>query len=129
MAKFGIGQPVTRFEDPRLLRGQGHFINDVNLPGQAHAVILRSPHAHARIVRIDAAAALASAGVLAVFTEADLAADGLGTMRVNLQRKRPDGSPLFYSPHPGLARGHVRYVGDPVAMIVAETANQARDAA
>ena len=129
MAKFGIGQPVTRFEDPRLLRGQGHFINDANLPGQAHAVILRSPHAHARIVRIDAAAALASAGVLAVFTEADLAADGLGMMRVNLQRKRPDGSPLFYSPHPGLARGHVRYVGDPVAMIVAETANQARDAA
>ncbi len=129
MAKYGIGQPVTRFEDPRLLRGQGHFINDVNLPGQAYAVMLRSPHAHARIVAIDAAAAQAAPGVLAVFTEADLAADRLGTMRVNLPRKRPDGSPLFYSPHPGLARGHVRYVGDPVAMVVADTANAARDAA
>ncbi|HUD58026.1 MAG TPA: xanthine dehydrogenase family protein molybdopterin-binding subunit [Acetobacteraceae bacterium] len=129
MAKYGIGQPVTRFEDPRLLRGQGHFINDVNLPGQAHAIILRSPHAHARIVSIDAASALALPGVLAVFTEADLAADGLGTMRVSLPRKRPDGAPLFYSPHPGLARGHVRYVGDPVAMVIAETANTARDAA
>ena len=58
MAKYGIGQPVIRFEDPRLLRGQGRFINDVNLPGQAHAVVLRSPHAHARIVGVDAAAAL-----------------------------------------------------------------------
>ena len=90
MAKYGIGQPVTRFEDPRLLRGQGHFINDVNLPGQAYAVMLRSPHAHARIVAIDAAAAQAAPGVLAVFTEADLAADRLGTMRVNLQHKHTD---------------------------------------
>jgi aerobic carbon-monoxide dehydrogenase large subunit len=129
MAKYGIGQPVTRFEDARLLRGQGRYINDVNLSGQAYAIILRSPHAHARIVSIDAAHAIASPGTLAVFTEADLAADGLGTMRVSLPRKRPDGAPLFYSPHPGLARGAVRYVGDPVAMIVAETQSQARDAA
>ena len=128
-SKFGIGQPVTRFEDPRLLRGQGRFINDLNLPNQAHAVMLRSPHAHARIVGIDATAARAAPGVLAVYTQADLAADGLGTMRVNLLRKRPDGSPLFYSPHPGLARDEVRYVGDPVAMVVAETLAQARDAA
>jgi carbon-monoxide dehydrogenase large subunit len=129
MAKYGIGQPVTRFEDPRLLRGQGRFINDVDLQGQAYTVILRSPHAHARIVSIDATRALASPGALAVFTEADLAADGLGTMRVSLARKRPDGSPLFYSPHPGLARGAVRYVGDPVAMVIAETLTAARDAA
>ena len=129
MAKYGIGQPVTRFEDPRLLRGQGRFINDVNIPGQAHCAMLRSPHAHARIVSVDTAAALAAPGVLAVYTETDLAADGLGTMRVALPRKRPDGSPLFYVPHPGLARGFVRYVGDPVAMIVAETLAQARDAA
>jgi aerobic carbon-monoxide dehydrogenase large subunit len=129
MAQYGIGQPVTRFEDPRLLRGQGRFINDVNLPGQAHTIILRSPHAHARIISIDPTAALAAPGVLAVFTEADLAADGLGTMRVSLPRKRPDGSPLFYSPHPGLARGHARYVGDPVAMVVAETLSEAREAA
>ena len=93
MAKYGIGQPVTRFEDPRLLRGQGRYINDLNLPGQAHAIVLRSPHAHARIVSIDATRALASQGALAVFTEADLAADGLGTMRVSLPRKRPDGAP------------------------------------
>jgi carbon-monoxide dehydrogenase large subunit len=129
MAKYGIGQPVPRFEDPRLLRGQGRFINDVNIPGQAHCAMLRSPHAHARIVSMDTAAALAAPGVLAVYTEADLAADGLGTMRVSLPRKRPDGSPLFYVPHPGLARGFVRHVGDPVAMIVAETLTQARDAA
>ena len=129
MGQYGIGQPVSRFEDPRLLRGQGRFINDVNLPGQAHAAMLRSPHAHARIVAIDTSAALAAPGVLAVFTEADLAAAGMGTMRVALPRKRPDGSPLFYVPHPGLARGFVRYVGDPVAMIVAETLTQARDAA
>ena len=129
MSKYGIGQPVARFEDPRLLRGQGRFINDVNIPGQAHCAMLRSPHAHARIASVDTSAALAAPGVLAVFTEADLAADGLGTMRVNLPRKRPDGSPLFYVPHPGLARGFVRYVGDPVAMIVAETLAQARDAA
>jgi carbon-monoxide dehydrogenase large subunit len=128
-AKYGIGQPVTRFEDPRLLRGQGRFINDVNLPGQAHAVVLRSPHAHARIVAIDTATARAAPGVLAIYTQADLAADGLGTMRVNLPRKRPDGSPLFYSSHPGLARGEVRYVGDPVVLVVAETLPQARDAA
>jgi carbon-monoxide dehydrogenase large subunit len=129
MAKYGIGQPVARFEDPRLLRGQGRFINDVNLPGQAHAAMLRSPHAHARIVAIDTGEASRAPGVLAVFTQPDLAADGMGTMRVNLPRKRPDGSPLFYVPHPGLASGHVRYVGDPVAMIVAETLAQARDAA
>jgi carbon-monoxide dehydrogenase large subunit len=129
MAKYGIGQPVPRFEDPRLLRGQGRFINDVNIPGQAHCAMLRSPHAHARIVSMDTEAALAAPGVLAVYTEADLAADGLGTMRVSLPRKRPDGSPLFYVPHPGLARGFVRHVGDPVAMIVAETLTQARDAA
>ena len=101
----------------------------MNLPGQAHAIIVRSPHAHARIVSVDATAALASPGVLAVFTEADLAADGLGTMRVSLSRKRPDGSPLFYSSHPGLARGRARYVGDPVAMVIAETLSEARDAA
>lgn len=129
MTKFGIGQPVTRFEDPRLLRGQGRYVNDVDIPGQAHAVILRSPHAHARIVAVDAGAARALPGVLAVLTEAELAEDALGTMTVNIPRKRPDGSPMFYSPHPGLARGHVHYVGDPVAMVVAETQAVARDAA
>ena len=72
MGQFGIGQSVTRFEDPRLLRGGGRFINDVNLPGQAHAVVVRSMHAHARIRSIDSAAALRAPGVLAVFTGADV---------------------------------------------------------
>src|SRR5215470_12121210 len=126
--EFGIGQAVPRFEDPRLVRGQGRFVNDVNLPGQAHAYVLRSPHAHARIRSIDIAAALAVPGVLGIFTGDDVAADGLGTTVMTLKRKRPDGSPMFAPPHPGLARGRVRYVGDPVALVVAETVAQAKDA-
>ena len=78
MSKYGIGQPVLRFEDPRLLRGQGRYINDVNLPGQVHAVFVRSQHAHARIKSIDVAEARQSPGVLAVYTGHDVAADGLG---------------------------------------------------
>src|SRR4249920_496681 len=121
MGEFGIGQAVPRFEDPRLVRGQGRFVNDVNLPGQAHAYVLRSPHAHARIRSIDTASAAAAPGVLGVFTGDDVAADGLGTTVMSLKRKRPDGSPMFAPPHLGLARGRVRYVGDPVALIVADT--------
>jgi carbon-monoxide dehydrogenase large subunit len=129
MGEFGIGQPLSRFEDKRLLKGAGRFVDDVALPRQARAVILRSPHAHARIARLDARAALAAPGVLAVFTEADLSADGLGANAPTLQRNRPDGSPMFWRAHPGLARERVRYVGDPVAMVVAETVEQAKDAA
>jgi aerobic carbon-monoxide dehydrogenase large subunit len=129
MAKYGIGQPVSRFEDPRLLRGQGRFINDVDLIGQAYAVVVRSPHAHAAIRAIDTGAAAHMPGVLAVYTGDDVKRDNLGTMTVALPRKRPDGSPIFARPHPGLARGRVRYVGDPVALVVAETLAAARDAA
>src|SRR5262245_13273022 len=129
MGQFGIGQPIKRFEDQRLLRGDGRFHNDVNLPGQTHAVIVRSPHAHARIRSIDTAAALASPGVVAVFTGADLAQDKLGTMQMTLKRKRPDGSPMFAPPHRGLTADRVRYVGDPVALVIAETLAQAEDAA
>ena len=129
MGPFGIGQPVSRFEDARLLQGGGRFIDDVNVPGQTYAVLLRSPHAHARIVTLDAAAAKAMPGVLGIFTQADLAADHLGTTQLNIQRKRPDGSPAFSRPHPGLAKERVRYVGDPVALVVAETVAQAKDAA
>jgi carbon-monoxide dehydrogenase large subunit len=129
MGQFGIGQSVSRFEDPRLLRGGGRYINDVNLPGQAHAVIVRSMHAHARIRAIDAGAAGRAPGVLAVFTGADVARDGLGTMRMTLNRKRPDGSPMFASPHRGLTPERPRYVGDPIALVIAETAAQAEDAA
>ncbi|MBP8308108.1 MAG: xanthine dehydrogenase family protein molybdopterin-binding subunit, partial [Burkholderiaceae bacterium] len=129
MTKFGIGQSVSRFEDPRLLRGRGCFVDDINLAGQAYAVLLRSPHANANIRSIDLAPALASPGVLAVYTGDDVARDGLGTMKVNVPRKRPDGSPMFARAHTGLTRGRVRYVGDPVAMVIAESVWQAKDAA
>lgn len=129
MGQFGIGQAVTRFEDPRLLRGEGRFLDDVNLRGQVHAVIVRSMHAHARVRSVDTSAATRAPGVLAVFTGADVARDGLGTTRMTLRRKRPDGSPMFAPPHPGLVQDRVRYVGDPVALLVAETPAQAKDAA
>jgi carbon-monoxide dehydrogenase large subunit len=129
MSKFGIGQSVSRFEDPRLLRGRGKFVDDINLAGQAYAVMLRSPHAHAAIRSINLAAAQGAPGVLAVYTGDDVTRDGLGTMTVALPRKRPDGSPMFAKPHRGLTSGRVRYVGDPVAMVVAESVTQARDAA
>ena len=129
MGKYGIGQPVLRFEDPRLLRGQGRFINDVNIPGQAHAVLLRSPHAHARIRSIDAIAAKQVPGVVAVYTGADYAADGMGMPKAMMPRKRGDGSPMFAPQRPALVVDRVRYVGDPVAMVVADTLAQAKDAA
>jgi aerobic carbon-monoxide dehydrogenase large subunit len=129
MGQFGIGQAVTRFEDRRLLLGGGRYLDDVNLPGQLAAVVVRSVHAHARIRAIDVEAARKAPGVVAVFTGADLARDGLGTMQMTLKRKRPDGSPMFAPPHRGLAQDRVRYVGDPVALVVAETRGQAEDAA
>src|SRR5881296_894409 len=127
MGQFGIGQSIKRFEDARLVRGEGRFHDDVNLPGQTHAVIVRSVHAHARVRKIDVVESLKAPGVLAVFTGADVA--GLGTMKMTLKRRRPDGSPMFAPPHHGLTRDRVRYVGDPVAMVVAETLARAEDAA
>ncbi|MBL8675694.1 MAG: xanthine dehydrogenase family protein, partial [Rhodospirillales bacterium] len=128
MAKYGIGQPVLRFEDRRLLGGKGRYINDVNLHGQTHAVLLRSPHAHARIKAVRVDAARAAPGVLAVYTGADYAADGLGMPKAAMPRKRPDGSPMFAPQRPALVVDRARYVGDPVAMVVAETIAQAKDA-
>ncbi|MGH8703970.1 MAG: xanthine dehydrogenase family protein molybdopterin-binding subunit, partial [Burkholderiales bacterium] len=127
--RFGIGQAVSRLEDPRLLRGEGRFIQDHDLPGQAHLVLVRSPHAHARIVSIDSSTAASAPGVLGIYTVEDLARDGIGTTAPTLKRSRPDGSPMFWRAHPGLARDRVRYVGDPVAAVVAETLMQAKDAA
>jgi aerobic carbon-monoxide dehydrogenase large subunit len=126
MGQFGIGQAIKRVEDVRLLRGRGRYLDDVNVPGQAHAVVVRSPHAHARLRAIDTSAALRAPGVLAVFTGVDV--EGLGTMTMALKRKRPDGSPMFARPHQGLTRERVRYVGDPIALVVAETRAQAEDA-
>ena len=129
MSKYGIGQPVLRFEDPRLLRGQGKFINDVNLHGQAYAVFVRSPHAHAKITKIDVEAAKAAPGVVAVLTGHDVKADGLGMPKANMPRKRPDGKPMYAPQRPPLVTDRVRYVGDPVVMVVAETLAEAKDAA
>ena len=129
MGKFGIGQGVRREEDPRLLTGRGYYVNDVNLPGQAYTHILRSPYAHAEIRSIDTTAAKAAPGVLAVYVGADVVADNLGFPGMPAKWKRPDGQPMKYRPQPPLATDRVRYVGDPVAMVVAETINQARDAA
>jgi carbon-monoxide dehydrogenase large subunit len=127
--KFGIGQGVLREEDPRLLRGKGLFVSDVELPGQTHAVVLRSPHAHADILGIDISAAAGLPGVLAIYTGEDIAADNLGVPGMPAKWLRPDGQPMKYRPQPTLALGRVRYVGDPVALIVAETLDQATDAA
>ena len=129
MSKYGIGQPVLRFEDPRLLRGQGRFVNDVNLHGQAHAVFVRSPHAHAKIRSIDVEVAKKAPGVAAVLTGHDVLADGLGMPKANMPRKRPDGKPMFAPQRPALVVDRVRYVGDPVVMVVADTLAEAKDAA
>ncbi|MBX9592810.1 MAG: xanthine dehydrogenase family protein molybdopterin-binding subunit, partial [Roseomonas sp.] len=125
----GIGQPIRRFEDARLLRGQGRYTDDLRAPDAAHAVFLRSPHAHARIVAIDVAPALSLPGVIAVLTGEDAVADGIGTLPCAVPRQRPDGSPMPRPPYRPLAVGAAKHVGDPVALIVAETKQQARDAA
>ena len=129
MTKFGLAQPVRRVEDPRLLKGSGSYTDDIVLPGTVTGVVLRSPHAHATIASIDTSAAKAMAGVLAVYTHADLAADGIGPLPCAAPVKNRDGSPMAQPPHPVLADGTVRHVGDPVAFIVAESPKIARDAA
>jgi aerobic carbon-monoxide dehydrogenase large subunit len=127
--KFAVGQSVRRLEDPRLLQGLGRYSDDVTLPRALHAVLVRSPHAHARIRALDAAGALAAPGVLAVLTAADLATDGVGHLPTDRARKRADGSPAFPTPRPALMSDRVRHVGDPVALVVAETHAEALDAA
>lgn len=133
MAKFGVGQSVKRKEDDDLLLGAGSFQDDLNLPGQAHAHFLRSAHAHAEIENLDCAEALAMPGVVAIFTGADVEADDLGTvpclMDAFVPLTRPDGSPRYYPPNYLLPSTRVRHVGEAVAMVVAETVLQARDAA
>jgi carbon-monoxide dehydrogenase large subunit len=129
MGQFGVGQPVPREEDPYLLRGAGRYVDDVRLPDLARAVVLRSPHAHARIRSINTDAARAAPGVLLVLTGESPEVAALGLQVPRMPRKRRDGSPGFIAPQPHLARGEVRFVGDPVAFVVAETLNQAKDAA
>jgi carbon-monoxide dehydrogenase large subunit len=127
--KFAMGQSVSRVEDPRLVQGLGRYSDDVNLPRQAYAVVVRSPHAHARVVAIETAAARQSPGALAVLTGAELAADGVGHLPTDATRQRRDGSPAFTPPRPALARDRVRHVGDPVALVVAASPDAAADAA
>jgi carbon-monoxide dehydrogenase large subunit len=129
MGEFAIGQAVPRFEDPRLLRGGGHYVDDIVLPNMAFGIVLRSPHAHARIRRIDTTAAKAAPGVLAVLTGADWEASGFGDLPVPGGHKRRDGSPNYRPRYPALVMDRVRWVGDYVAFVVAETKNQAMDAA
>src|SRR5213592_4341742 len=124
-----IGTPVRRREDYRFLTGHGNYTDDIDRPGQLYAYILRSPHAHARITRIDTAAAQAAPGVVAVYTGQDMMADGVGGLPCGWQVHSKDGSPMAEPPHPVLAVGRVRYVGDQVAVVIAETLAQARDAA
>jgi aerobic carbon-monoxide dehydrogenase large subunit len=127
--KFGVGQPVRRHEDLRLVTGQGRYTDDIVLPRMTHAFVLRSPVAHARIKRIDAAAARRMPGVLFVATGEDVQADGLGDVPCMIPLVNRDGTPRHETPRPVLALGKVRHVGQPVALVIADTLTAARDGA
>ncbi len=129
MGRFGTGQAIRRVEDQRFLTGTGRYTADFTLPGQAVGYVLRSPYPHADLTGLDVTAAKAAPGVLAVYTCADLDGDGLGDQPVVVRPKDPDGNVMPAPPHPVLARDRLRFVGEPVAFIVAETLDQARDAA
>jgi len=129
MGQFGIGQSVRRVEDERLVTGQGAYVDDIVLPRMAHAFLLRTPLAHAVIKRIDVEAARAAPGVIAILTGADCEADGLGGIPALMRPVGVDGKAAVQPPHRLLVRDRVRFVGDRVAMVVAESLNQARDAA
>jgi aerobic carbon-monoxide dehydrogenase large subunit len=127
--RFGIGQPVTRKEDARFLTGRGRYVADIDLVRQAHAVFVFSPHAHAVIRAIDRAAAEQMPGVYAVLTGEDWAADGLGTIDPEVMAEDMGGPKGYRTKRPPLAQGRVRYVGERVAVVIAATEAQARDAA
>ena len=129
MAVPAVGAATRRREDFRFLTGAGTYTDDINRPGQVYAHILRSPHAHARLRRIDPGKATAATGVVAVFTGTDLAADGVGSLPCGWLVVGKAGKPMVEPPHPVLAIGKVRHVGDPIALVIATTREQARDAA
>jgi len=129
MTDTGIGASVKRVEDFRFLTGRGRYTDDFNEANQTYAYILRSPHAHARIRTINTAAAGAAPGVVAVYTGVDMHADGVGGLPCGWLVNNKDGSPMIEPPHPPLAQGKVRCVGDQVAVVIAEAYGQARDAA
>ena len=129
MAENGIGVAVRRKEDRRFLTGKGRYTDDINRPGQLYACMIRSPEAHASISAVDAAEAASAPGVVAVFTGADMAADGVGGVPCGWGITNKDGTPMVEPGHPALAVGRVRHVGDIVAVVVAETKTQAKEAA
>ncbi|MGH7055927.1 MAG: xanthine dehydrogenase family protein molybdopterin-binding subunit [Stellaceae bacterium] len=129
MGEFALGQSVPRFEDPRLLRGGGHYVDDMVLPRMVFGHVLRSGHAHARIRAIDTTAARAAPGVIAVLTGADWEASGWRDLPTAAGNRQRDGAPAYRPRYPALVRDRVRWVGDYVAFVVAETRHQAMDAA
>jgi aerobic carbon-monoxide dehydrogenase large subunit len=128
MGVTALGASVKRTEDIRFITGKGRYVDDVNRPGQAFAYFLRSPHAHATIDKIDLSAALKAPGVVAIFTGDDIAADKVGGLICGWMIHSKDGSPMKAGAHPALAQGKVRYVGDHVAVVIADTYAQAREA-
>src|SRR6185436_17862339 len=128
-ARFGTSRSQKRLEDERLLTGKGRYSDDLDLPGQCWLVLVRSPHAHAKLASIDLEPVRKTEGVIAAWSMADLRADGVGHIPFPPLFKRVDGSPMAAPPRTLLAEGTVFYVGQPVAAIVATTRVQAQDAA
>jgi carbon-monoxide dehydrogenase large subunit len=129
MGEFAIGQSVLRREDPRLLRGQGRYFDDLNIADQLYAAVVRSPHAHADIRSVDTSAASRMPGVRAVLTGKDYTADALGSLPSMAPYKKRDGSPMYLPPRPAIATDRAFHVGHPVAVVIADTLDRARDAA
>src|SRR5256714_7525165 len=125
----GIGASVRRKEDFRFITGKGQYTDDISRPGETRALFVRSPHAHARIKKVNVDAAKKMPGVVAVLTGAELATDKIGNLICGWMIHSKDGSPMKMSAHPAIASGKACYVGDPVAVVIAETLAQARDAA
>jgi carbon-monoxide dehydrogenase large subunit len=129
MGATGVGAPVRRKEDQRFITGKGHYTDDVTRPGQTYAYFLRSPHAHAKVKRIDSAAVIGMPGVVAVLTGTDLASDKIGNLICGWMITSKDGSQMKMAPHPAIAHEKANFVGDAVTVVVAETLAQAMDAA
>src|SRR2546430_9329299 len=129
MSATGIGASVRRKEDQRFITGKGHYTDDITRPGQTHAYFVRSPHAHAKIKRLDATEAKAMPGVVGVLTGAELAADKIGNLICGWMIHSKDGTPMKMGAYPALAPDTVRYVGQAVAVVIADSKNLARDAA
>jgi len=126
--KFAVGQPVSRLEDPMLLRGDGIYTDDISVEGQAYAYVFRSPHAHGVIRKLNVSPAAAAAGVLCVLTADDLKAEGVKPLFCRLNLKSRDGSPMIKPDRPNLATNKVRYRGEAIAVVVAESLEEAKDA-